>query len=159
MYLEVACLIAAVVTIVLSGLLSLDHRWRELRFKAEQYRMLKFRFLHEAALWLAASEEERGRHLFVHLAKIHSANRHTIKEWIHWKLEILPLLEAPEVEPDQALAAEMAGYFRQRRLIPQRHYFHKRGHQLHSVEKIVRWVGPGLFFASVGCSLFHAAIH
>ena len=159
MYLEVACLIAAVATIVLGAFLSLDHRWRELRFQAEQYRMLKFRFLHDAARWLAAGEEERGRHLFMHLSQIHAANRRVIKEWIHWKMEMLPVLEAPDVQPDLPLATELADYFRQRRLIPQRHYFHKRGHQLHSVEKIVRWVGPGLFFASVICALAHAALH
>ena len=159
MYLEMACLVAAVVTIVLGIFLSLDHRWRELRFKAEQYRMLKFRFLHDAAGWLAAGEEERDRHLFTHLLKIHGANREAIKEWIRWKIEMLPLLEAPDVEPDLPLALELADYFRQRRLLPQRHYFHKRGHRLHSVERIVRWVGPGLFFASVFCALAHAAIH
>ena len=159
MYLEVACLVAAVVTIILGAFLSLDHRWRELRFKAEQYRMLKFRFLHDAAGWLAAGEEERGRHLFTHLLQIHAADRQVIKEWIHWKMEMLPVLQSPSVQPSEPLSVELADYFRQRRLIPQRRYFHKRGHQLHNVEKVVRWVGPGLFFASVIFALVHAAIH
>ena len=56
--LEIACLVAAAITVVLGAIHSLDHRWREDRFKAEQYRMLKFRFLHDAARWLAASEAD-----------------------------------------------------------------------------------------------------
>lgn len=157
--LEVACLIAAVITIVLGAIHSLDHRWREDRFKAEQYRMLKFRFLHDAARWIAASAEERSRHLVTYIARIHAADRHVIKEWIHWKREILPVLETPEGKLDVNLAGELVDYFRERRLKPQQHYFHSRGQKLHRVESIVRWVGPGLFFASVTCALTHAALH
>ena len=159
MFLEVVCVVLAVATILLSIFFSLDHRWRELRFKAEHYRMLKFRFLHNGAEWLAASEEARGLHLFTHLAQIHSTGKGKILEWIHWKTELLPILNTPENLPEEPLALELASYFRERRLLPQRQYFHKRGHQLHSVEKIVRWIGPGLFFASVACALAHAAIH
>ena len=43
MYLELGCLLLAITTIGSAALYSLDHRWRELRFKAEHYRMLKFR--------------------------------------------------------------------------------------------------------------------
>lgn len=157
--LEVACLIAAVIAVVLGAVHRLDHRWREDRFKAEQYRMLKFRFLHDATRWLAASESERAQHLTHYISRIHAANRDGIKEWIHWKKEILPLLESPDTKLDPLLVAELTDYFRQRRLIPQQHYFHSRGHQLHGVESIVRWIGPGLFFASVICALTHAVIH
>ncbi len=157
--LEVICLIAAAITVLLGAIHSLDHRWREHRFKAEQYRKLKFRFLPDAARWLAASEEERAEHLSKYISGIHGANRDVIKEWIHWKKEILPVLETPEAKLDANLAGELVDYFRQKRLVPQRRYFHDRGHQLHRTESIVRYVGPGLFFASVICALTHAAIH
>jgi len=159
MWLEVACLILAVVVIGFSGIKSLDHRWRELRFKAEHYRMLKFRFLHDAAHWLAAGEEQRGLHLFEHLTQIHAVDHDGIREWIHWKKDIVPVLQAPAIHPNDALAAEQADYFRQRRITPQRKYFSKRGHQLHNVERIVRWVGPGLFLASILCAVAHAILH
>ncbi|MCE9528397.1 MAG: hypothetical protein K8R36_20325 [Planctomycetales bacterium] len=155
---EVVCLILVIVCVGFGLLNSLDHRWRELRFKAEQYRMLKFRFLHDAARWLDTKEEERGLHLFTHLVQIHSANREIIREWIHWKRELLPLLESPATKPEEPLAQEIVGYFRERRLEPQRKYFEKRGHALHGIEKLVRWVGPGLFFASILLSLAHAAL-
>lgn len=159
MYLEVVCVVLAVVTILLSIFFSLDHRWRELRFKAEHYRMLKFRFLHNGAEWLAASEEARGLHLFTHLTQVHSADKGKILEWIHWKRDLLPILDPPKKLPEEPLASELASYFRERRLLPQRKYFHDRGHQLHRVERIVRWIGPGLFFASVVFALAHASIH
>lgn len=156
---EVACLVAAIATVILGLYLSFDHRWREFRFKAEQYRMLKFRFLHDAVRWLAASEDERTEHLQTHISKIQAANRHSIKAWIYWKEEILPELVRPKSHPDAALATEITWYFRERRLIPQQEYFKRRGHKLHSVERRYRWIGPTFFFASVVFALAHAFIH
>jgi hypothetical protein len=158
-FLEVVCLSLALVTILLSISFSLDHRWRELRFKAEHYRMLKFRFLLNAAHWREVSEEDRGLHLFTHLTQIHSVNKEKILEWIHWRKEILPKLEPQQQLPQEQLANELREYFRDRRLSPQRRYFAARGHKMHNVEKIVRWIGPGLFFASVVFAFAHAMIH
>ncbi|MFN0021529.1 MAG: DUF4231 domain-containing protein [Pirellulaceae bacterium] len=156
---EVVCVVAAAVTIILGVFLSLDHRWREFRFKAEQFRMLKFRFLHDAARWLSVDEEHSIEHLNSHIAKIHAADRQSILGWIHWKQEFLPELVRPRKYPDQHLAGEIETYFRERRLIPQQQYFQRRGHQLHGTERIVRWIGPTFFFASVVFALVHAAIH
>jgi hypothetical protein len=156
---EVACLIAAVIAIFQGLRLSVDHRWREFRFKAEQYRTLKFRFLHDAVKWLGATEEQRTEHLQTHIAKIHSANRESIKAWIHWKQEFLPELVRPQSHPDKDLAKEITRYFSERRLIPQQEYFQRRGHELHIAERRVRWVGPTCFFVSVAFALVHAVFH
>ena len=157
--LETLCLILVIGVFLYSAKQNLDHRWRELRFKAEHYRMLKFRFLHDAVHWREAGEEARGIHVFQHLCLIHSCNRENIKLWIHWKKEVLPVLQAPEVKPDTALAAELADYFRERRFRPQQAYFAHRGKQLHSQEKVLRWIGPGLFWGSIVCALIHVGLH
>ena len=159
MMIEVTCIVAASIIIIIGVCYSLNHRWRELRFKAEHYRMLKFSFLHDAASWLKVDEAERGVYIFKRLAQIHSANQNVIKEWIHWKKEMLPVLESPDEQPEEALANEVVEYFRERRLIPQQQYFKKRGHQLHRTEQIVRWIGPVLFWLSVGFALVHAVMH
>jgi len=156
---EVACLIAASISIFQGLRLSVDHRWREFRFKAEQYRMLKFRFLHSAVKWREATEEQRTEHLQTHITQIHSANRQSIKEWIHWKQEFLPELVRPETHPDEKLAKDITRYFSERRLNPQQEYFQRRGHELHIAERRVRWIGPTCFFASVLLALVHAAFH
>ena len=157
--LESLCLLVLIGVILFGTAMSLDRRWRELRFKAEHYRMLKFRFLHDAARWLQASEDERGLHIFQHLTLIHSANRDTIKKWIHWKANVLPVLRPPEIKPDTPLSLELADYFRERRFRPQRDYFKNRGKQLHDLEKMLRWIGPGLFWGSVACAVFHVVLY
>ena len=156
---EVACVVLAGTAVLLGIFSSLNHRWRELRFKAENYRMLKFRFLLNGAYWLRQTQEERGLHLFMHLVQIHDIDDKGIRDWIHWQREILPPLEAPDVEPDEPLARELADYFRARRLASQQEYFESRGHQLHRVERVVRHIGPALFMLSVVAALTHAILH
>ena len=141
---------------VICGLVAAFHtHWRLFRFKAEQYRFVKYQYLLHAGHWLQQSSSDRIEHLRTTLAKLHHLGP---QDYRHWALGVSSLVlhdPPPSEQPDPALMSDLVPYIRRKRIQDQYAYFKRQAHEREAFEKTTRFISPTCFFLSIFFAFCH----
>lgn len=155
---------------------SLDNRWRLERFRAEQSRHAKIRFLMNALAGNWDTEAQRGyvaqaMHELSSLPRFPAdypqpggllgnapgmREREWLKRWVRRSDQLLH--EAPPIAPDDLTADELASmkaYYIAKRIDRQSDYFLYKANQHQYWEECTRHWAPRFFFASVIAAVLH----
>ncbi len=137
---------------VIAGLVSSQRlNWLLERHRAERYRLLKFRFLTDPALWSGEEEKTRTRmkKLTDEAADITALNRQAIRRWIDE--DEIPEAPAPlpHSQTDENTIRDLVEYYQKKRLGVQMDYFAARAHRNVRMHRYTWFLPPLFFFSSV----------
>jgi hypothetical protein len=155
---EVLAVTAAAAAVILGLVSSRLPNWLVERHKAELFRLAKFRFLIDPALWTGDQEGQRRRAeaLRADVQRITALTAASLKEEIE--------KETPPDHPPEARAAGavdertlevLVDYYRAKRLLFQRDFFRRCIASNERWDLLTRYLPPALFFGSVIAVLVH----
>lgn len=147
--LEILCAVAAATAVVLGLIAAFHTQWRLLRFKAEQYRFIKFQFLLDATRWLNTPPYDRQEHLGRTFARLHHQDTEVLKEWAQGISALVMHDPSPDLIPGADLTEDLVRYFRSKRIDYQRGYFERQAHARHAYETTTRLIPSACFFLSI----------
>ncbi len=150
--------VALALIAVITGLVSSQRlNWLLERHRAERYRLLKFRFLIDPALWSGGKEKAKARmNRFTNeVDNIRALNRQALRQWI----DEAEVPEAPTPLPPSKTGKNMIQdfleYYQKKRLSVQMDYFARRSLRNVHVHRYTWFLPPLFFFFSVLAALGH----
>lgn len=152
---EYSLAIIALIAVVCGLVAAFHTRWRLFRFKAEQYRFVKYQYLLHAGYWLTQPPTDRIDHLRTTLARLHHLGPKDYKYWAQGVSSLVLLDPPPAENPDAHLMADLVPYFRRKRIVGQYEYFKRQAHAREAFEKTTRLVSPTCFFLSIFFAFCH----
>jgi hypothetical protein len=137
---------------VITGLVSSQRlSWLLERHRAERYRLLKFRFLIDPALWGGEKDETKARmnRLTNEVNNIRVLNRQALRRWID-EDEVpeapTPLLHS---KTNESTVRDLIEYYQKKRLDVQTDYFAGRARRNVRMHRYTWFLPPLFFFSSV----------
>lgn len=152
--------------IVLAGVISVgvglwaksDRKWLGCRHRADRLRMLKFRALARPELWKGQDAQWQA---WVEKEIASLPAPEDLNQMELWSKEDTSEAESPATgnsTTSSATRRALAAYYRHKRLLNQADYFGRKGKQAgQSLAVKMRHQRERLFFATIGCVLFHFA--
>jgi hypothetical protein len=137
---------------VITGLVSSQRlSWLLERHRAERYRLLKFRFLIDPALW--GGEEERAKSRMDRLTdevdNIRALNRQALRRWIDEDEVPEAPIPLPPSKTGESTVRDLIEYYQKKRLGVQMDYFAGRVRRNVRMHRYTWFLPPLFFFSSV----------
>lgn len=137
---------------VIAGLVSSQRlNWLLERHKAERYRLLKFRFLIDPALWSRKKEKAKARmeRLADEVEDIKALNRQALRRWIDEDEVPEAPTPLPHSKTDQNAVRGLIEYYQKKRLGVQMDYFGSRARRNVRMQRYTWFLPPLFFFSSI----------
>jgi hypothetical protein len=156
---EVVAILLALAAISLGLISGRQSRWLLERYKAEQLRLAKFRFLLDPATWRATwkSKEERVDQLRSEVDTIAGRTPSDLRAWAI-KEDVRRESASLQGQLAEEAQAQLLDYYQIKRLNFQNKVFRDRVAKLGRLDRASRRVGPILFLGSVLFVLVHFAL-
>jgi MFS family permease len=136
---------------------TLKEEWLLERFRAENLRLLKFRYLIESALRSHADMPWGDERLCELVEEITGTTYSALRGWLS-EGTVPNALEWPASEPSKEFLDDLIMYYRRKRLRSQMAYLSTRIESYQRKDKKTRLFGPAFFFGSVGFVLAHLMV-
>ncbi|HKM54101.1 MAG TPA: hypothetical protein VJY33_11890, partial [Isosphaeraceae bacterium] len=140
-------------------LIALKARWLLERLKAEQLRLLKFRFLLDLDAW--CDDDRFAKHLQQLCDSVRDVSQMSATDFREWVEELgkIAIPKPPRsCTADAEALRQLVDYYRAKRLVFQRVYFENRTRRNVPLAWLTGWLAPSLFFSSVAFVLLHYVI-
>ena len=137
---------------VIAGLVSSQRlNWLLERHRAERYRLLKFRFLIDPALWSGKKDEAKARmsRFTNEVDNIRALNRQALRRWIDEDEVPEAPTPLPHSKTDENIIRDLIEYYQKKRLGVQMDYFAGRALRNVRMHRYTWFLPPLLFFSSV----------
>ncbi|MGC1719290.1 MAG: hypothetical protein WA746_09905, partial [Isosphaeraceae bacterium] len=144
--LETLSVLAALVAVGLGLLITLKARWLLERLKAEQLRLLKFRFLLDPDVW--CEDDRFAKHvqnLRESVQRVGQMTDHDFDAWVKELGEIAIPRPPRSYTADAEAFRQLVDYYRVKRLVFQRVYFENRKQRNIPLAWLTGWLAPLLF--------------
>ncbi len=149
--------VLALIAVILGLVSSQRLNWLLERHRAERYRLLKFRFLIDAAFWSGGKEKAKARanQLIDEVDDIRALNPQALRRWIdEGEVPVAPT-PLPHSKTDKNIIQDFLKYYQKKRLSVQMDYFARRAFRNIRVHRYTWFLPPLFFFFSVLAALGH----